>query len=129
MGGRLVLLPGLGGSGRTKLVPNTGMRAAAANPPQHAYQTRLLPNTPNPFNPSTSIHYEIARESHARVDVFDARGAHIRTLIDAVQPAGSHRVEWNGTDAGGVLLSSGVYFYRLVVDGRVVETRKMALLK
>jgi flagellar hook assembly protein FlgD len=88
-----------------------------------------LPNTPNPFNPSTTIAYELARDSHARLDVFDARGAHLRTLSDGFERAGLHRVEWNGTDLRDTPLASGVYFYRLTVDGRAVETRKMALLK
>ena len=122
-----VILPGNGGSGRSKLVPT---RVATASPgAPSTNQTRLLLNTPNPFNPSTSIRYEIARDAVTRIDVFDARGAHIRTLVNATQRAGQHSVEWNGTDERHAPLASGVYFYRLVVDGRVVETRKMALLK
>ena len=123
-----VILPGTGGSGRSRLVPMTRAAATAPSSP-NVHQTRLLPNTPNPFNPSTSIGYEIARDSRARIDVFDTRGAHIRTLVDAAQAAGAHRVEWNGTDERNAPLASGVYFYRLFVDGHAVETRKMTLLK
>jgi hypothetical protein len=122
-----VLLSGDGGTGGSKQVPSSRSQAAA-----HARvepTTRLLPNSPNPFNPSTTIGYQLARDSHVRVDVFDARGAHIRTLVDGREDAGAHRVAWNGTDGRESPLASGVYFYRLTVDGRAVATRKMALLK
>ena len=123
-----VVLPGNGGTGRSKLIPGTEAQSTES-PSAGAFATRLLPNTPNPFNPSTTIAYELARDSHARLDVFDARGAHLRTLSDGFERAGLHRVEWNGTDLRDTPLASGVYFYRLTVDGRAVETRKMALLK
>jgi hypothetical protein len=109
------------GDGHTPRRPNW---AAPEGP-----ATRLLANTPNPFNPSTTVRYEIARESNVRVDVFDARGGHVRTLVDERQQAGAYAVEWNATDHLGQSLASGVYFYRLAVDGHVVDTRKMALLK
>ena len=123
-----VILPGTGGTGRSKVVPGAAMRGVSANP-QAQVATRLFPNTPNPFNPATSIAYDLAEDAHARVDVFDARGAHIRTLVNESQHAGSQRVAWNGDDRRGATLASGVYFYRLTVNGRVIETRKMALLK
>jgi hypothetical protein len=123
-----VILPGVGGSGRTKSVPGQHAQptdAAGAD----RYATRLLPNTPNPFNPVTTIGYEIANDASVRVDVFDARGAHIRTWVEGRERAGRHDVAWDGTDVRGAPVASGVYFYRLTVDGRAVATRKMALLK
>jgi hypothetical protein len=120
-----VVLTGVGGSGRSKKIPNTiGTTSGAQERP-----TRLFPNTPNPFNPSTSIGFEMGHEGHALLEVFDARGAHIRTLVDGKQPVGVRRVAWDGTDDERRALASGVYFYRLSVDGRAVETRKMVLLK
>ena len=120
-----VVLTGVGGSGRSKKIPNTaGTTSGAQERP-----TRLFPNTPNPFNPSTSIGFEMGHEGHALLEVFDARGAHIRTLLDGKQPVGVRRVAWDGTDDERRALASGVYFYRLTVDGRAVETRKMVLLK
>ena len=120
-----VVLTGVGGSGRSKKVPGTN---SVSNQPVER-PTRLFPNSPNPFNPSTSIGFELGREAHARLEVFDARGAHIRTLLDGQQPAGVRRVTWDGTDAENRALASGVYFYRLTVSGRAIETRKMVLLK
>ncbi len=117
-----VILTGLGGSGRSKHTPGTNGEAAEQ-------PSRLFANTPNPFNPSTFIAFELGREAHARIEVFDARGARIRTLVDGRRPLGTHRASWDGTGAENRPLASGVYFYRLIVDGRAVETRKMVLLK
>jgi hypothetical protein len=103
--------------------------AALAPSVEVPMQTRLRPNVPNPFNPSTLITYDIAREGSVRLEVFDARGARVRRLHEGTRPAGVHRVTWDARDEGGNTVPSGVYFYRLIVDGRVVETRKMALLK
>jgi hypothetical protein len=121
-----VILPGNGGTGRSKKTPQAPATVPA---PDDGPRTRLLPNSPNPFNPSTTIAYELAHDARARIDVFDARGAHVRTLIDETARAGRHRVSWNGIDGRGVAVASGIYFYRLSIDGRVFETRKMALLK
>jgi hypothetical protein len=90
---------------------------------------RLMANTPNPFNPVTSIAFEIPRAARVKLDVFDATGARVRTLVDGIRDAGMHREPWNGTDASGHAVSSGVYFYRLTVDGITIDTRKMVLLK
>jgi hypothetical protein len=92
-------------------------------------RARLLPNAPNPFNPSTTLAYEVPSASRVRIDVFDASGARVRTLVDAARAAGRHTVEWDGRDHAGLAVSSGVYFARLIVGGAVVETRKLALLK
>lgn len=123
-----VIMPGGMGSGRTKRIPNTSTEATAAQDADRL-STRLFPNTPNPFNPSTTITYEIAAEANVRLDVFDASGAHVRTLVEDRRAVGRHDANWNGADARGAPVASGVYFYRLTVDGRAIETRKMALLK
>jgi hypothetical protein len=98
----------------------------AAQPERPA---RLHANSPNPFNPQTQIAFEIPREARVRLEVFDATGARVRTLVDAPRAAGRHAESWNGTDAAGVAVSSGVYFCRLTVGGAVIDTRKMVLLK
>ena len=120
-----LILTGVGGSGSSKKVPGTTANSSRVD----ERPTRLFPNTPNPFNPTTTIAFELGREAHARLDVYDARGALMRTLVDGKQPAGVRRVSWDGTDADNQALASGVYFYRLTVDGRTIETRKMVLLK
>ena len=87
----------------------------------------LGPNYPNPFNPSTIIPYQLASPSQVRLDVFNILGQHMATLVDAEQEAGSYRARWDGTDAAGRAAASGVYFYRLTVDG-AHQTGRMVLV-
>ncbi len=90
--------------------------------------TRLAQNVPNPFNPSTTIRFSLATRGAARVAVFDANGSLVRTLLDETRAAGDNEVHWDGRDARGKAVASGVYFYRLTT-GSVVESKKMVLLK
>lgn len=90
--------------------------------------TRLAQNVPNPFNPSTSIQYTLEAREHVSIAVYDASGALVRMLVDGVRPAGANEVSWDGRDAGGKPMSSGVYFCRLTSGGKS-ESRKMTLLK
>lgn len=95
----------------------------------HPTQTRLLAATPNPFNPSTSLRFELARESRVRLVVYDVSGRRVRTLVDRRMPAGYHRVQWQGVDERGHRVSSGVYLYELVTDGGHRSVQKMMLVK
>lgn len=88
----------------------------------------LHQNVPNPFNPTTTIDFELAARGHATLRVFNARGQLVHTLVDEVRDAGPHTVVWDGRDAGGTRVSSGVYFCQLDGDG-VRASRKMVLLK
>jgi endonuclease/exonuclease/phosphatase family metal-dependent hydrolase len=76
-------------------------------------QTRLAANVPNPFNPTTTILFDLAASTRVRLSVFDARGRWICNLVDEPLPAGTHRVVWDGRNEQGRLVSSGVYFARL----------------
>jgi len=91
-------------------------------------RTALAPNCPNPFNPRTDIRFELARESHVRLRVFDVSGRLVRQLIDSTLPAGVHRAFWDGTDSGGRASASGTYLYRLDAAG-FNQSRKMVLLR
>ncbi len=88
----------------------------------------LRQNSPNPFNPSTSIPFMLEKGGHVRLDVVAANGAIVRTLVDGPMPAGSHTAHWNGLDARGVRAASGVYLFRLT-DGRETMVKKGVLLK
>jgi hypothetical protein len=88
----------------------------------------LEQNTPNPFNPSTSIRYTLPAESPVEINVYDARGKRVTTLVSAVQNAGPHDTVWNGRDHRGQPAGSGVYFVKLTAGKRTL-TRKMLLLK
>jgi hypothetical protein len=92
-------------------------------------QARLLANTPNPFNPRTTVRFELPLAAAVRVDVYDASGRLIRTLFEGTRAPGTHTLDWDGTDHAGRGVASGVYFARLRVDGAVVDTHKLMLLK
>jgi photosystem II stability/assembly factor-like uncharacterized protein len=83
----------------------------------------LSQNYPNPFNPSTTIEYQLPSASAVKLEIFDALGRKITTLVNERQDAGKHQVQFN---AAG--LASGAYFYKLQA-GNNVETRKMLLVK
>jgi hypothetical protein len=86
-------------------------------------------NVPNPFNPTTSISYDVPTGgTRVSLRVYDAAGRLVRTLVDEQRPAGSHVVTWDGRNAAGAAVSSGVYFYQMV-SGSFTESRRMVLLK
>ena len=88
----------------------------------------LYQNYPNPFNPSTTIHYYLPQVGRVVLDVYDAAGRRIITLIDEEQAQGAHTIEWNGREACGAETASGIYFYRLVA-GKEKISKKMVLLR
>ncbi len=91
-------------------------------------ETALRQNTPNPFNPTTTIAFDLARRGHVVLRVYDVSGRVVRTLVDGVQDAGTHRATWDGRDDRGARVASGVYLYRLQA-GSVTRTRKMVMMK
>ncbi len=87
-----------------------------------------LRSYPNPFNPMTTIAFDVPSSGRVTLAVYDVRGALVRTVVDAAMPAGTHEVRWDGRDARGALVSSGVYFARLEFGVSAV-VRKLTLLK
>ena len=83
---------------------------------------------PNPFNPQTEIHYALPVAGSVSLRVFDVKGRLVRTLIDAVEPAGAHRALWDGRDSRGRNVASGTYFARLVTHGES-HVKAMALVR
>ncbi|MCF7920756.1 MAG: C10 family peptidase [Candidatus Cloacimonetes bacterium] len=88
----------------------------------------LIGNYPNPFNPSTSIYFTILEDSEIELKVFNLKGQYIITLASGYFVKGNHSIIWNGGDARGKLMVSGVYLYQLTVNGKTL-TRCMLLLK
>ncbi len=85
-------------------------------------------NYPNPFNPATNISYDLLEASHVEVGIFNILGQKIKGLLDENQNAGSHRLQWDGTNNNGIKVTSGVYYYRIDAgDKRVVKS--MLLVK
>ncbi|MEZ5357593.1 MAG: T9SS type A sorting domain-containing protein [Candidatus Zixiibacteriota bacterium] len=85
-------------------------------------------NYPNPFNPATTIRFSIAKRGHVSLTVYNILGQIVRTLADQDYDAGEHDVSWNGRDASGQTVASGIYLYRLESE-ELIETKKMVLLK
>lgn len=90
---------------------------------------RLLPVHPNPFNPSASIRYELPSTQRVTVTVYDVAGHTVKTLVDAVMPAGANEVVWHGDDTHGARVASGVYVVKLGTANATPQTQKMVLLK
>lgn len=88
----------------------------------------LHPNYPNPFNPATTISFDLPQAAQVRLEIFNILGRRVATLVDGEMPAGAHMVEWNSRNESGERVSSGVYFYR-VIAGDDVLSKKMLLLK
>ncbi len=105
---------------------NIPVQTGAGEPAPRA--ATLDPNYPNPFNPSTTVPFTLARGASVRLQVFDPAGRFVRTLVDGPVAAGAHHAVWNGTDAAGRPVASGVYFARLEADG-FSAVRKLVLLK
>lgn len=90
--------------------------------------TRLAGVQPNPFNPSTSVRFELARPAKVLVRVYDVSGRLIRTLADGPRAAGPQDVAWDGRDGNGQPAPSGLYLFRLTADG-VDQSAKATLVK
>ena len=97
--------------------------------PPPAAPTRLAVRSwPNPFNPQTTIAFDVPRPQHVSVAVHDARGRRVRVLYDGHAESGTERLVWDGTDERGGRLASGVYFVQVLGTYQRV-THKISLLK
>ena len=90
-------------------------------------QFALGPNYPNPFNPSTTIPYQLAASAQVRLEVFNLLGQHIATLVEEERPAGFHTATWHAVDGAGRAAGAGIYIYRMTV-GVESQTGRMVLL-
>jgi hypothetical protein len=130
--GKLYLSAGVAvpGSGPIAIMPGTETPPPAPGESDDERQSTPLPtqfalaqNFPNPFNPSTVIHYDLPRSGHVRLAVYNILGELLATLVDGVQDAGYRSVVWN---AGSV--PSGIYFYRLQASD-FTDMKKMIIMK
>jgi hypothetical protein len=121
----VVFNPGGASAVLTQAFTLTGGVTAAGDMPR---QNALLAAYPNPFNPQTTIRYEIAARTHVSLRIYDVSGAVVRTLVNEDKAAGSYSLTWNGRDDHNSPVSSGVYFYRITA-GSFSDVRKVTLLK
>jgi subtilisin-like proprotein convertase family protein len=85
---------------------------------------KLSQNYPNPFNASTNISYSLIKQSGVRISIFDVLGREVKTLVNTKLPAGEYVLSFNAND-----MASGLYFYSMIIDGNLFETKKMVLVK
>lgn len=98
-----------------------------SSPPQ---SFALLQNFPNPFNPETTIRFDLPHPSEVRLQIFNVHGQLLRTLFEGALKPGAWQRAWDGKDARGNEVPSGVYFYRLQVNGgEWSSARKMILMR
>ncbi len=88
----------------------------------------LKRNFPNPFNPQTTLEFELQKSANIRLTIFSIDGRAVRTVHSGRLPAGTHRFIWSGDDDLGRVVSSGIYIYRLQSEG-LTQSRKMVLLR
>jgi hypothetical protein len=136
--GRLTLAGGVGGTvdfggGQTTGEPDyydlylAQFDDALTNVARRVEFAELGQNIPNPFNPTTSIPYVLRSSQRVRLNIYSTTGALVSVLDAGVQPPGARSLTWNGRDANGHTVASGVYFYRL--EGSAQAPHKMVLLK
>lgn len=107
---------------------NESVRLAAEEESINLPNSIGLTNFPNPFNPSTTIHYTLPEESEVEIIIYDLVGKKVAIIMKSTQPSGTHSLQWNGTDQQGNLVPAGIYFYQLRA-GDFVQTKKMVLMK
>ena len=84
---------------------------------------------PNPFNPSTTIAYEVPQQAHITLTIYNLLGQKVAQLVDGLQAAGRYEATWNGLNDQHQTVASGVYVYRLTSSTGFSETKRMTLLK
>ncbi|MFQ5512260.1 MAG: M6 family metalloprotease domain-containing protein [Candidatus Krumholzibacteriia bacterium] len=110
------------------LPDGTEMRSPLARAEVPGLELALFQNYPNPFNPNTRIQFSLPNAQFVSLNIYDPRGARVRTLVHGVGSPGTNEAEWDGTNDAGNPVSSGIYLYQLNTGGRVL-TRKLMLLK
>ena len=109
-------------------VTSSAPTAIDAASPSLPAQTALLANYPNPFNSSTQIAYRLAAPGLVRLDIYNALGQPVRTLVDQFQTAGEYQVPWDARDQQGATVAAGVYLTRLHYPSGM-QTRQLLHLK
>ncbi|MCF7805737.1 MAG: fibronectin type III domain-containing protein [Candidatus Marinimicrobia bacterium] len=118
---------------RYKYQPNgsrefNGKTVDATDEPLVIDKFSLAQNYPNPFNPTTQIQYDIPQKTQVRISVYDMLGRQVAVLVNKSVEPGRYTVDWDGRDAYGHAVSSGVYFYRIATT-EFTDVRKMVFMK
>lgn len=87
-------------------------------------EIKLFQNYPNPFNPITNIKYQVTTSADVKVSIFNVLGKEVAVLINEKQNPGIYDLKWDASN-----LSSGIYFYNLQINGNILDTKKLILIK
>ncbi len=88
----------------------------------------LNQNYPNPFNPNTTISFNLPKANDIKIIIYDIRGNKVTTLVNSKLNPGYHKIDWNGKDANGRIVSAGVYLYQMITP-TMTKTKKMTFIK
>ena len=102
--------------------------AARGNDGPLPIEYALYDNYPNPFNSATTIHFSVAEAGNVKLTIYNILGQQVRLLTNETRPAGRYSIRWDGRNAQGGPIASGVYFYRLEAND-FAEVKKMLLLR
>ena len=91
--------------------------------------TKLVGNYPNPFNPTTTIQYDLSENGFVEISIFNLKGQLVKSLINQNKNAGQHTIKWNGTDDNRNKVGSGLYFYKLNINGKIHTMKRCVMLK
>ncbi|MFQ5822684.1 MAG: amidohydrolase family protein [bacterium] len=114
--------------GHDALCPDLGTSVASPGTEELPETFELSQNHPNPFNPTTTIQYQVHKTSHVNLVIYTLLGQKVATLVAEVQPAGVYSVPWPGKDDTGRNVASGLYLYQLRTKD-FVKVKKMLLLR
>nr|MDK2850543.1 hypothetical protein [Candidatus Cloacimonadota bacterium] len=111
------------------IVPLTGSSSPVSNEDAiNPVNTELIGNYPNPFNPTTTIRFSLKESTPVSITIYNILGQKVKTLVSGVLDAGHHSYTWDGVDANGRKVASGVYFYKMQ-SGTYSSTKKMIMMK
>lgn len=111
------------------VIPVTAIVLTTANDDQITPAiTALKGNYPNPFNPTTTIHYSLKTDSPVQIEIYNLLGQKVKTLVNGAKKSGNHSIVWNGKDDAGRNAGSGIYFYKMTA-GKYSASHKMVLMK
>lgn len=110
-------------SGRATVTSTPAQTVSVNNQNEIVKNYELKQNYPNPFNPTTTIEYSLNKNSDVKIIIYDMLGKEVNTLVNQKQVSGTYKLNLNAS-----ALSSGTYFYSLIVDG-LVDSKKMILIK
>jgi len=103
--------------------------ALGINDDNYNYEFKLYNAYPNPFNPSTTIEFELPYSMEVTLNIYDISGRLIKTLVSDIKHRGLHSVVWNGKNNSGISVSNGLYIYKLISDQNISISNKIIFMK